>query len=383
MSARLWRATALRRIAVVLVLLLGAPVAASAGPGRAAVDDPHAADPRVGAHDCALLGRVHVAAGCLRDTCVSGARPVRRSLGTELCALAGQGRYAFATPVDYRLCTALHRRWVAPVDWCASNPDRAARVVEGAAACLGQHSTYVNHRESEGEYDECLRPATVQRLRALAARHGTTLEREASRRSRTLCSSRPRHRYVDGLCVRGRPAVARGGDLLVGDSITWRGTDELGRLQPDLVIDGMPARQPDDLRGRLARYRADHGDPDGLVVELGTNRNRRYDESDLRADIGSLPADTVVMLVLPYRADRGRPPVVTASSTRFAGWMSAVAAARPRTCVADWRAVVDRRPDVLGDGVHPGPTQEEFWARWLSRSWTGCLDRAQAQRADS
>jgi hypothetical protein len=277
----------------------------------------------------------------------------------------------------------LHRRWIAPVDWCASNPDRTTRVVAEAPACVGPHSTYVNHDETEGEYDECLRPATVERLRRLAARHGTSLDREASHRSRALCADRPRHRFTDGLCVRGRPDVAQGGVLVVGDSITWRGTDELGELRPDLVLDGMPARQPDELRARLDRYRADHGQPDGLVVELGTNRNRGYSIGDLWDDIGSLPPDSVVMMVLPYRADRSRTPVVTPSSTRFAEWMAAVAAARPRTCVADWRAVVANHPHVVGDGVHPRSSKERYWARWLSRSWSGCLGQFEAQSADS
>ena len=61
--------------------------------------------------------------------------------------------------------------------------------------------------------------------------------------------------------------------------------------------------------------------------------------------------------------------------------MRSLAASRPRSCVADWRAVVQRAPGLLGDGVHQAPALELFWAKWIERSWDACL--AQAQRADS
>ncbi|MXG88742.1 SGNH/GDSL hydrolase family protein [Nocardioides flavescens] len=331
-------------------------------------------DSRIGPTDCRLLGRVYVGGqGCSRDRCVPGARIAKAARGAELCALRGQGDHAFGAPVDYRLCAQLHRRWVAQVNWCAANPDRGRAVITHAPQCTGTASTYVTHSDRAGAYDECRSPGDVRRLREQARQRGTTLEREARETSAVICSTRPGHRFTDGRCERGHdPADTPGGVLLVGDSIAWRGQDELGTRWPDAHLDGIPSRRLDDLRPRLDAFEADHGAPDGLVVELGTNAARGFRASDLRAVLDTLPARTPVMLVLPYRADPHRPAEIQPASTRTARWMRRLATDRPATCVADWRGVVAARPGVLVDGVHPTSSAETFWAEWIVRSWRSC-----------
>jgi len=366
-------------IVAVLTFLLASGTAVASSD----TDDGSGFDERLGAGECSLLGRVYDARrGCARERCVAPAIPFKLSLGTEMCALPGQGRYGYGAAVEYRRCEALHRRWVSETDWCASNPDRRRKLITDAPQCVAPATTYVTHDETEGWYDQCLSPHRVAQLQRLAERHGTSVAREAAARSRTLCAYRPGHTFTRGRCRPGAvPDPTASGTLLVGDSLTWRGTDELGELAPDLTIDGQPARQLRDLAGRLAAFRTDQGDPAGLILELGTNRDRQSTEQSLDADIGSLPSTTVVMFVLPYRAQPAKSLHVTVSSTRVSAWMRTLAGSRPRSCVADWRAVVERHPAVLGDGVHPAPALELFWARWMQRSWDTCL--AQAQRAES
>ena len=74
-----------------------------------------------------------------------------------------------------------------------------------------------------------------------------------------------------------------GGVLLVGDSVSWRGSDELARLRPELTVDAEPARRPTELAARLDAFRAKHGQPAGLVVELGTNPAPGFRRRDLAA----------------------------------------------------------------------------------------------------
>lgn len=371
----------------VLTSLLLVVLSCVAGPVGAAPPevDRAAFDPRVGGRECALLGRVYDARlGCARDRCIPPAVPFKRSPGTEMCALPGQGRYGYAAAIDYRRCAILNRRWLTETDWCASNPDRRVGVIREAPQCIAPASTYVSHDETEGWYDECLRPRRVAQLQRIAKANGTSVEHEAALRSETLCAYRPGHVFASGVCQpRRTAAVQAGGTLLVGDSLTWRGTDELGGRAPDISLDGLPSRQLRDLSVRLDRFRLDHGEPANLIIELGTNRDRTYSEQDLRQDIASLPTSTLVMFVLPYRADRAVPSHVQQSSISYSDWMTALAAERPLTCIANWRAIVEKHPGVLGDGVHPRPALERFWAKWLNRSWDRCQAEASPQRADS
>jgi hypothetical protein len=354
---------ALRRLAVLVLgiaVALVAEVALSAssvapGTATALAESAQAGttttyDRTVHATDCALLGRAfNEGLGCARERCVAGAVPWRTFAGAEACALAGQPQgYGYGATVGARQCSALHRRWIAAVNYCASEPDRSLALVRDAPQCAAPASIYVTLSESEGAYDECLTPARARTLAVAAAMHGTTLAGELARRQPEAASS------------------GRGGVLVVGDSITWRGSDELSRERPAFVVDAEPARRPSELRARLDAFRARHGQPTGLVIELGTNAAPGFDRADLAAAVRSVPAATPVMLVLPYLETGASAPAT------FAGWMRSVAAERKGSCVADWPAYVRSHPAVLQDGIHPRNDAEGDWARWLSAEWDRC-----------
>ena len=166
------------------------------------------------------------------------------------------------------------------------------------------------------------------------------------------------------------PAV-RDNVVVVGDSITWRGTNELATLEPDWVIDGSSGRQVDALTQRLDAYRAAWGEPGGVIFALGTNGRTGWTEQQFRDSIATLPADVPVLFVTPFRepGGAGRPQL----STVYAGWMQRLITERPATCLADWRAAVSTDNALLVDGVHPTSVGEVFWAELIDSAWSSCL----------
>jgi hypothetical protein len=332
------------------------PVSSVAPETAAAVADGATTyDPSLRAGQCALLGRAFVPQlGCGRDGCVEGAVPWRKVPGAEACALPGQPRgFGYAATVDVRECRALQRRWVAEVNYCASQPDRTVAVVRDASQCTPPASVYVVLSEAAGRYDECLTTRRADSLSLQAAARGTTLAALLAQRQRGT-------------------EAGPGGLLMVGDSVSWRGADELARLDPALTVDGEPGRRPTELAARLRAYRARHGRPTGLLVELGTNRAPDFRRRDLADAVRSLPNAAPVMLVLPYVEIHGNRAAASPWSRRFGGWMRSVAAGRPGTCVADWPAYVRAHPGLLQDGIHPQNTAEGRWAHWILRQWARC-----------
>src|SRR5690242_5102284 len=73
-------------VATVAIAVTLAPPGAGARPDSGSA---RAVDARIGASDCALLGRRYVPGrGCSRNQCVRGAHLVKPVRGAELCALA-------------------------------------------------------------------------------------------------------------------------------------------------------------------------------------------------------------------------------------------------------------------------------------------------------
>ena len=158
---------------------------------------------------------------------------------------------------------------------------------------------------------------------------------------------------------------------MVGDSLTWRGTDELGRIRPTFTIDGEPARQISELKGRLDYYVSGHGQPTGLIVAMGAvPPPGGFGKSDLARAVKSVPRSTKVMFVMPFAAlPNGKPSPNTA---KISGWMRAIAKARGRTCLVEWPAFVQSRPGLLQDGVHVRNNSEGVWANLIAQQWGRC-----------
>lgn len=373
---RRWGAPAVVLLALVAGLshlALGQPAEVSAGSSSLTM-----VDAGVDRSSCALLGRTWTSAGCRRDSCARSADAVRTAVNAEVCQRGGLDGSRYGTPVPAARCRALHRRFVAAVNLCASSPRRDRALVARAPECVAPWTTYAVHSERDGDYDECLRPRQARRWEREALRRGEPVAAYLAARSPTLCSFRARAVYAGGRCRRERGPLPTSpeGTLLLGDSVAWRAADELADLRPDWELDAVPGRLVDDLRPRLDRYLADHRPPAVLVVALGTNPGGGWVLGDYLDAVAPLPAQTRVVWVTPHRethADRGNPSWLVAEVRRVQQAMRRAAAIHPGSCVVDWSAAVQAEPDLLLDGVHPTRPGEQEFARLVARGATRCL----------
>ena len=298
------RQHALRRRLAVLVLGVLTVIAAevslpvsSLAPGTATA----AADSGSSVRPQPPPGRVRPPRPGVRDGPRVRSRPVRRGRRAVAQGRRRRGLRPGGAAEGFRVrrhrrrartARTLHRRWIAAVNYCASQPDRSLAAVRDAPQCASPASIYVTLSETEGRYDECL-----------TRRPGS--RRSPGRPPRTARRWPPRSPPGSGVRSPGPDGM-----LLVGDSVSWRGSDELARLRPELTVDAEPARRPTELAARLDAFRAEHGQPAGLVVELGTNPAPGFQRRDLAAARPEPPDRTAVMLVLPYVEVSSDPMVV-------------------------------------------------------------------------
>ena len=331
-------------------------------------------DARIGSRLCALLGRAWLDTGCSRATCERAGDRARRNPNAEVC-FTPSGHY-YGRPIDFRACRALHRHWAPQVNLCVSNPDRELASVRRAPQCVGAYSDYVMVRESPEAWDECVTPARRRRLEQIALETSIPLSVVAEQRSPALCALRDNTEYVGGRCRATDPAPltegAPRGTLLVGDSLSWRGADELAGLRPRWRRDGGPGRRVTQLPSRVRRYLTARGAPETLVVALGTNPQAVWRKRDYVAAVALVPAETRVLFVTPYRDPASSSAWAVARLEAYDRWMREIAADRPRSCLADWRALVASRPGLLVDGTHQSPGGEATWAELVSSSWEAC-----------
>ena len=240
------------------------------------------------------------------------------------------------------------------VNYCASYPDRSPTAIYDAQQCTGSRSVYVPLSEKEGYYDECLTPARVRELTILATARGLhphgrgvlALERPV------LLAPRVAPTPTAGASPSPGSRPATGGVVMVGDSLTWRGTDELTRLRPTFTVDGEPARQLSALKDRLDGVHR----PQGPAHRRGHRPRHRAAARRLRqerpradregpAQVGQRDARDAVRRERP-RPRRPRTP------SKIDGWMKSIAKGRSKTCLADWPAYVRGHAGLLQDGVH-------------------------------
>lgn len=353
-------------LALVVVLTVLAPSGHAAGRPKT--------DPRLDRGTCTMLGRAWVQDACSTRRCLREKDFIRTAPNAEVCVRNGQAGRRYGTFVEERRCTALHRRWVSEINVCVSDPRRWREVVERAPSCSPPYTSYVMIWETEGYYDECVRPQRAEELRRIATRRGEPLRKVAGERSRTLCSFRDGMIWRNGRCRPSPPQDFPGaeGTLQIGDSVTWRGLDELAGRRPDWRIDGYPGRNVKQLPIRIERYLAWNPAPSTMVVALGTNPGRGWTKEDYAAAVSGLPESTVIAWVLPYRALKKQNQTVVTKTARYAGWMRELAAERPRSCVVDWRRKAERNPDLLIDGTHQTPRGERVWARMVDQRVAEC-----------
>lgn len=177
------------------------------------------------------------------------------------------------------------------------------------------------------------------------------------------------------------------GVYVIGDSITAMGAPMLNLRRPDWHINGVAGRHVQALGEEVAAVLAVDPTPRAIVVALGTNRAPdALDDYDTvyRDALTAVPAATRLLLVTPYR-NRELWGAALISDDRlrayhayhYARAMHDFAEARPRTCIAGWRARMNREPWRLFDGVHPKWRGRLIWARMVAESLDRCAWSAQ------
>jgi hypothetical protein len=364
-----------RRALVTLLAVLTMATVLSVVTGSAA-DAAPSVDRRLSQGQCALTGRAWVAGrGCARHYCVKGATMFKEGHDAELCRLKGRSGAEFARPINSRRCQDLGRVWIGEINSCASNANRARVVVTNAPQCRRGGQIYVNHSEAEGRYDECLSAGRAAKLRRVANRSRQSLNEVALDRNRFNCSYRGGWVMQHGTCVKREgpvPASQLGGFLMIGDSVSWRADDELAARERRWVLDLRPGRRLDELPGRLSWFRANHGDPSQLIIQLGTNRRQGFGEGDFKDTMATLPATTPVLFLLPYRKFQGDNSGPVKATKKYGRWMRELAAGRPLTCLSDWPKVAASHLGNLVDGEHPDAQHEGWYSRYVVRAWGDC-----------
>jgi len=231
--------TVRRSLAAVLAALISITVLSVVSASSA--DAIVSVDRRLSQRECALTGRVWAPGrGCERHHCLPGATMFKEGHDAELCELPGRTGAEFARPINSRRCADLGRVWIGAINSCASNPNRARLVVPNAPQCTGQGRTYVNHREEEGWYDECISPGRLSKLQKIARHKKQSVNEVSLDRNRFNCSYRAGWVMKSGQCVKRSgpvPASEQGGSYMVGDSVSWRADNELYAREPNWIAE--------------------------------------------------------------------------------------------------------------------------------------------------
>jgi len=166
---------------------------------------------------------------------------------------------------------------------------------------------------------------------------------------------------------------------MVGDSLTGGGMADLTAVRPHWEIQGRAGRNADCLP-MFVHERLKHGYLGRLVIAVGANAVKPWKKADYQAVVDMVPPTTIVLFVNTYRDPALWPndetnPFRTQAGVQY--WyskdMAAIAAARPSTCVANWRSYAANHPDMLRDGTHPTKPGHQQWANIVDTAATACV----------
>lgn len=168
--------------------------------------------------------------------------------------------------------------------------------------------------------------------------------------------------------------------LVIGDSLTYYGTEWLHKRRPSYVIDGVRGREVRYLPNRIRYWTREKGrTPSRIVVALGSNELKSdwqpWDYNKVRQ---MLP-HAQILFVTPYRTaswhgdttrfgiDRHR------TMHRYAEAMRRIAKRERGTCVTNWDIRVGRHPyRFLRDGVHQTAYGLRSWSYWIAKRMHDC-----------
>lgn len=162
--------------------------------------------------------------------------------------------------------------------------------------------------------------------------------------------------------------------ILIGDSLSNYGKEELKSYRPTWQIDAINGSSPATLSGRIDKAITNNGGkhPNNIIVELGTNYSSSFKPEDYRIVRNKLP-NTRILFVTP-----GRDPFVVGQESAqraaaYAYYMIRLANVDKRMCIVPWAEAVAANPGLLRDGVHATPEAEDRWAREIVKGANACV----------
>jgi lysophospholipase L1-like esterase len=164
--------------------------------------------------------------------------------------------------------------------------------------------------------------------------------------------------------------------VVIGDSISNFGKDNLRKYRPGWGVDAINGSTPATLSSRIDKtvkyHKGKH--PRNLVVELGTNYSSNFKPEDYRIVRKKLPKTRIIFVTPgrdPFVANKGQQGARQAAA--YAYYMTRLANADKRMCIVPWADVVAQSPGLLKDGVHGTPAGEERWAREVVKGVDACV----------
>jgi len=164
----------------------------------------------------------------------------------------------------------------------------------------------------------------------------------------------PKHRHHRTLppIPRSGPILAVGDSVMLGASATLEAT-----LGPELHIDAVVSRQPEQTIARLFAYRAAGSLPRRVIVHIGDNGPVYYaDLQRLREALAGVP----LVVIVNVRVDTSWQGEVNSELAQaVAGWHEAT--------IADWYDA-SAGPGTLADGTHTTPLGAQVFASVIARA---------------
>lgn len=179
---------------------------------------------------------------------------------------------------------------------------------------------------------------------------------------------------VAGLVAIPANAAVGAYTILIGDSLSNHGKDNLKGYRPTWEVDAINGSSPATLSNRINIAVSNHDGehPSTIIVALGTNYSSSFAPADYRIVREKLP-QTRIVFVTP-----GRDPFVVGQESAqraaaYAYYMIRLANVDRRMCIVPWAEAVDANPGLLSDGVHATAAAEDRWAREIVQGTEACI----------
>ena len=167
--------------------------------------------------------------------------------------------------------------------------------------------------------------------------------------------------------------------FMIGDSITYLGSDELRAKRPDWYVWAAGGVRVNQLPAAMDHFLWINKAPTMVVIALGTNASPEWTKESFRTQLNRLPATTKVAFVTTWRDSSKFSSSFAYEGSKeyyqptYSQWMIELASERPNTCVVPWRGVASQHPEYIYDGVHPNQQGQNAWSSLVANYTVNCI----------